>query len=123
MLPYLFVQLDLGARVGTSLFQSGTKILDVARKDGPVLFSLRPVCPFNEELFVKLLARVTQRLYDSYGLWLYEGYSYLSSGLKLLDLLGVLRSKSSFIFDLCCHRCHFLFFALESCTQVGLDSL
>merc|ERR1719319_2189039 len=64
----LLVQLNLSAGVGSSLFQPGSKILQIPGEQRTVLLSLGTVGSLNGQLLVKLI----------------------NTGHKLLDLLGVL---------------------------------
>merc|ERR1719222_540105 len=77
----LLVQLNLSAGVGASFLKTTAEILDVTRQSCTVLLSLGPVLPLNVALLVQLL----------------------DSRLQLLDLLSILGSKSSLVFNLCRH--------------------
>merc|ERR1719422_515241 len=74
----LLVQLNLEGGVGSSLFKTGSNVLQVAGQESSVLLSLGSVAALNIDLFIKLI----------------------NTDLEFLDLLGVLGSKGLFILNL-----------------------
>merc|ERR1719430_2985727 len=95
----LLVQLDLGAGVGASLLKTTAEVLDVAGQSSSVLLGLGPVLPLNVQLLVQLL----------------------DPGLQLLDLLAILGTESSFVFNLGRHGHQLLLPPLQSSTKISLD--
>jgi len=74
----LLVELYLSGSVVASILQLLTQVLNVSGQSGSVLLSLIPVLPLNGKLFFK----------------------FFNSGLKLLDLFGILSTQGLFIFNL-----------------------
>merc|ERR1719461_1175460 len=97
----LLVELNLGGSVGSSLFKAGSNILEVTGEESPILLSLGAVGTLNGDFLIELI----------------------NTGLELLDLLGVLGSKSLFVLDLGSNRGDLLLLALDGLGEFSIDSL
>merc|ERR1719384_2228288 len=97
----LLVQLNLEGGVGSSLFKTGSNILQVTGQESSVLLSLVSVAALNIDLFIKLI----------------------NTDLEFLDLLGVLGSKGLFILNLGSNGGNLLLLALNGLRQLRVDSL
>merc|ERR1719384_983847 len=97
----LLVQLNLEGSVGSSLFKTGSNILQVTGQESSVLLSLGSVAALNIDFFIKLI----------------------NTNLEFLDLLGVFGSKSLFILNLGSNGRNFLLLALDGLRQLRVDSL
>merc|ERR1719210_1693139 len=97
----LLVQLNLEGGVGSSLFKTGSNVLQVTGQESSVLLSLGSVAALNIDLFIKLI----------------------NTDLEFLDLLGVLGSKGLFILNLGSNGGNLLLLALNGLRQLRVDSL
>merc|ERR1719322_1410089 len=97
----LLIQLNLEGSVGSSLFKTGSNILQVTGQESSVLLSLGSVAALNIDLFIKLI----------------------NTDLEFLDLLGVLGSKGLFILNLGSNGGNLLLLALNGLRQLRVDSL
>ena len=95
------VQLDLGAGVGASFLQSGAQVLEIPRQKRPVLLGLCSAGSLDGQLFIELV----------------------HTGLQLLNLLAVFRSKGMFVFNLGEDGRHLLLLTLNSLGQLSVDTL
>merc|ERR1719412_2659504 len=97
----LLVKFNLGASVGASFGETTTKILNIAGEERAVLLSLGAVSTFDSQLLIKLL----------------------KTCLELLNLLGVLTTKSLLIFNFGSKTSHFLLLPLHSLGGLVLDAI